>query len=153
MNRITGFTEILYSSGWKRIIENDEAIPKDEIAKIEIRGDIEGEYYKFVIYNGSNWTIKKIKLSIGAKDVQGRKIWQRIYETTVNVNPFYTGSYSIKLMHYVPKIIRESNAHVKGEDLKNLEAKLKTLTDEDLAIIAGLNPEDRLEGASGYKAD
>ena len=34
-----------------------------------------------------------------------------------------------------------------------MEAKLKTLTDEDLAIIAGLNPEARLEGASGYKAD
>jgi hypothetical protein len=76
INRLTGYTEILYGSGWARMVSDKEyqLIPKEEIAKIEVRGNFDGEgYYKFSVYNGNGWNIKRIKLSIALNDGNGKK--------------------------------------------------------------------------------
>ena len=140
INRLTGYTEILYKSGWERMVSDKEtqSMPKDEIVKIETRGNFDGtEDYKLNIYNGTNWTIKRIKLSIGLNDGNGKNIWRRIYETTADIRPFATGSCSIKLMDYAPRI---------GPF-------------DELAAIAAVDKskirvsEVRLEAALGYKND
>ncbi|MBM4302353.1 MAG: hypothetical protein FJ121_12660 [Deltaproteobacteria bacterium] len=136
INRLTGYTEILYGSGWKRVVSEKEyqSMPKEEIAKIETRGNFDGtEDYKFNIYNGTDWTIKKIKLSIGLNDGNGKNIWRRIYETTADIRPYRTSSCSIKLMDYASRI---------------------GLFDEFLPVDNSQKrvSEVRLEGAFGYKS-
>jgi hypothetical protein len=101
INRLTGYTEILYASGWKRKVSYKEyrPIPKEEIGKIKVTGTLENEWdYKVAIYNGSEWTIKRLRLSIELSDSDNKKILQRIYETTADIGPFSTGSCFIKLM-------------------------------------------------------
>jgi hypothetical protein len=141
INRLTGHTEILYASGWEREISDKElqAIPKEEIGKIEIMGAFDGEgNYKFNVYNGSEWNIKRIKLSISLEieDGKGKKDKQRIYETTANILPFSTGSCSINLI-YAP-----SNKKAGGYTLQELEAELAR---------RGFS-EVRIEEALGYKS-
>jgi hypothetical protein len=68
INRVTGYTEILYSSGWKPTISEQDVtvIPYEEVAKIELKSkqiNKEG-IYNILIYNGSSWTITKLRLSI-----------------------------------------------------------------------------------------
>jgi hypothetical protein len=132
INRLTGYTEILYDSGWERNVSNREncAMSKEKIGKIKIRGDFDAGGYKFTIYNGSGWTIKRIKISIGLKDGNDKKLWERIYETMANIQPFSTDSCSLKLM--VDDYVQLAFAHPKG-------------------LIR--EPEVRLEGAFGYKSE
>jgi len=81
-----------------------QEIPTEEIAKIEIKGKFDGKgHYEIDVYNGSNWIVTKIKLSIEFYEKPGKKDWQRIYETDANINPFSTGPCSIKLMDYAPE--------------------------------------------------
>jgi len=135
INRFTGYTEILYMSGWERGVSNTEIreIPKEEISKIEIRGSTSdtGIDYKLDVYNGTNWTIRKIKLSIKLSDANNK-----LYEKMANIRPFSTDSCSIKLMYSGP-IAKEDGDYT----LQELEAELAR---------RGL-PKVRLEGASGYK--
>lgn len=139
INRLTGYTEILYSSGWKSLNNKEtKPIPKEEIAKIETRGNFDGKgHYDFDLYNGSGWTIKKIKLVIELKDGNGKKIWQRIYETTADIKPFSTGSCSIKLMDYAPKTYP-------GEFLGPLD---ESTVDKSKIRLT----EVKIEGGLGYK--
>lgn len=131
INRLSGYTEILYDSGWERTVSDKEiyAIPKEEIAKIKTIGDFKEGCYKFNIYNGSDWTIKRIKISIVLKDGNDKKLWERIYETMANIRPFSTGSCSLELM--VNDYVQLAFAPPKG-----------------LIRV----PEVRLEGALGYKS-
>ena len=132
INRLTGYTEILYDSGWERKVSNKEICPmsKEEIAKIKISGDFEAGGYKFTIYNGSDWNIKRIKLSIGLKDGYDKKLWERIYATMADIQPFSTDSCSLKLM--VDDYVQLAFAHPKG-----------------LIRV----PDVRIEGAFGYKSE
>jgi len=139
MNRLTGYTEILYGSGWERKVSDKELqeIPKEEIVKIGIRGSFDGKgCYNFTIYNGCEWDIKRIKLSIGLKDGNGKKIWEKIYESSTNIRPFSIGSCSITLMDYAAKTPDV------GEFLGPL--------DMDKSKIR--LPEVALEGVYGYKS-
>ena len=144
INRVTGYTEVLSGSSWEPVAKKEpfnvndyihqlKVIPKEEIAKIEPKGNFDGKgRYNFKVYNGSDWTIKRIKLSIGLNDGNGKKLWQRIYEITADIQPFSIGYYSIELMDYAPII---------------------GLFDEFLAVDNSEKrvPEVRLEGALGYK--
>jgi hypothetical protein len=139
INRLTGYTEILYASGWEREVSDKElqAIPKAEIGKIEIKGSFDGKgYYNFTIYNGCEWNIKKIKLSIGLNDGNGKKLWEKIYKTTEDIKAFSTGSSSIKLMDYADK----TNPYI------DIVADL--IPDKSEIRV----PEVKIEGVLGYKS-
>jgi hypothetical protein len=178
INRLTGYTEILSISGWERKVSNKEIqeIPKEEIGKIETRGAFDGEgHYKFDVYNGTHWTIRKIKLSIGLKDGNGKKLWQKVYETMANIRPFSTGSCSIELIDYVPiakkagdYTIQELEAELArrglskvspkreiGEYLGPLEESTSDKKKHELGPPVDKSKirvsEVRLEGAFGYK--
>ena len=134
INRFTGYTEILYMSRWEREVSNTEIreIPKEEISKIEIRGTFDtGINYKLDVYNGTNWTIRKIKLSIGLSDANNK-----LYETMANIRPFSTGSCSITLMDSGP-IAKKDGDYT----LQEIQAELAR---RELSKV-------RLEGAFGYK--
>ena len=134
INRFTGYTEILYMSGWEREVSNTEIreIPKEEISKIEIRGTFDtGINYKLDVFNGTNWTIRKIKLSIGLSDANNK-----LYETMANIRPFSTGSCSITLMDSGP-IAKKDGDYT----LQEIQAELAR---RELSKV-------RLEGAFGYK--
>lgn len=152
INRLSGYTEILYTDGWREKVREKQTspIPKEEIAKIEIRGDFDGEgHYKFVVFNGTIWTIKKIRLSIGTVYPKDKAMVQRIYEIPVNVSPLSVeNSCSIILMNYAPQTFG-GGKWVLEEDRKS--AKLKGLSDEELAIIAGFHPKVTIEEIFGYK--
>jgi len=111
VNRITGYTEILWvNDGWRAVRAEKviKTMHHEEMAKITRIGDFDGKgHYKFDIYNGTVWTIRKIRLSIGLKDNQGKDKWQRIYETSVNIQPFSKSSSSIELMDYAPRTFYE----------------------------------------------
>jgi len=116
VNRFTGYTEILYESGWepKRGEKKFTAMPQDERDKVKIKGYfrniqpknrdqhtrwvLDDSNFKGDIYNGTRWTIKKLRISIGAKDKEGKIKWQKIYETSVNIAPFSVGGCSIGLI-------------------------------------------------------
>jgi hypothetical protein len=163
INRITGYTEILSPSGWSPAQEkNLQPIPKDEIAKIEIRGFFDGKgSYEFTVYNGSAWTIKRIRLFVGLKDGNGKKVWERIYEKRDDILPFSTGSSSIKLMDYAPETspytLQELEAELARRGLPKETPKEsnsvkkeghwgKPIDNSEMRI-----PEVRLEQAFGYK--
>jgi hypothetical protein len=146
INRITGYTEVLSRSSWRPVERESnwqpvnldaflQAIPKEEIAKIEPKGDFDGKgRYNFKIYNGSDWTLERIKLSIGLNDGNGKKLWHRIYEITADIQPFSIGSCSIEIMDYAPRT---------------------GLFDEFAAVDNSQKrvPEVKLEGAFGYKSE
>jgi hypothetical protein len=147
INRITGYTEILSGSSWTHVSKikpfnpNEyttkvPAIPKEEISKIEISGVFDGKgHYNFRVYNGSEWIIKSMKLSIGLKDGNEKIFWKRIYETSIDIQPLSISSGSIKLMDYAP----ETNPYTDiVTDLIPDKSKIRV-------------PEVRLEGALGYK--
>jgi hypothetical protein len=142
INRLTGYTEILYDSGWERKVSEKElqAIPKTEFAKIEIKGLFDGKgYYELNLYNGSEWNIKKIRLYIGLKQINGKKFWEKIYEKKVDVKPFSVGSCSIKLMDYASKT----------PDVAEFIGPLEELE----AIGKNAYAEIKLESALGYKSE
>ncbi len=155
INRLTGYTEILTPSGWERKVSDNEtkAIPKEEIDKIETRGDFDGKgHYKFVVYNGSDWTIKIIKLSIGLKDGKDKIIWQRKYETMVNIRPFSNSSDSIEMIDYAPKTYSYFRL-IDPLDEPAKESTSKKMKFEPYDESKIIRPEVRLEGALGYKSE
>ena len=128
INRITGYTEILYESGWKpkKVEKKAIGMPKGEKDKIEINGyflsDEKHPFDKFIgpsaiynggIYNGTIWTIKNLLISIGGKDKDGKIKWKKTYAASIDVAPFSTGSFSIKLMDFVYTL----NPEVKIEEV------------------------------------
>jgi hypothetical protein len=149
INRLTGYTEILYDSGWERKVSDNElqAIPKAEISKIEVIGSFDGKrHYKFTIYNGCEWNIKSIKLSIGLKDGNGKILWERIYKTTEDVKPFSTSSGSINMMDYA------AADFIPAQEEREVDKRYK----EVMALLQNKSeiriPEVRLEEALGYKS-
>lgn len=125
-----------------------QAIPKDELIKLEIKGNFDGKgYYKFDIYNGSDWILKRLKLSIGLKDGNGQKLWERIYEKTTDIQPLSTDSCNIKLIDYAPKT-NEIIIEVSDEVFN----KVKESTSSEMKSKIRI-PEVRLEGALGYKVE
>lgn len=177
INRITGYTEVLSGSSWEPVakkepfIVNDyisqlKVIPREEIAKIEPKGVFDGKgRYNFKVYNGSEWTIKIIKLSIGLNDGNGKNIWRRIYKTTADIQPFSIGSCSIELMDYVPfndtglylfqelegELARRRLSKDSPEESTSKEMKGHwgpPINKSDIRV-----PEVRLEGAFGYKSE
>jgi hypothetical protein len=149
INRLTGYTEILFASGWERKVSDNElqAIPKAEISKIEVRGSFDGKsHYKFTIYNGCEWNIKSIKLSIGLKDGNGKILLERIYKTTEDIKPFSTSSGSINMMDYAAADLIP--AQEESEIDKSLKDAMRSLQNKSEIRI----PEVRLEEALGYKS-
>jgi len=101
VNRITGYTEILYPNrGWEPV-RNAQTIPRNERNNVKVLGyfDSDKRLYNGEIYNGTNYTLKKIRLSIGAK-YGGKMEWQKIYETPIDIAPFSKGSCSINLIDW-----------------------------------------------------
>jgi hypothetical protein len=151
LNRITGYTEILYPNGWRTVSYEIQVLPINEKDKITIHGYFDGKgHYEFDIYNGTAWTIKKIRLSIGAKERQGKDRWRKIYEPPVNVGPFSKSSSSIELMDYASE-----TAWIVVDQTK---------TDRQVPITpwgvhSPLSPEDiigadtRIEEIFGYKGE
>jgi hypothetical protein len=71
VNRFSGNTEVLVASGWKEMGNNyssskEQELPTNEKKKIDGRGqfkDIFGrEQYIGEIYNGTTWTLTKVRL-------------------------------------------------------------------------------------------
>jgi hypothetical protein len=192
VNRLTGYTEILYESGWepKRGEEKAEAMPQHERDKVKITGyfrykPTEGEQYaryildeniyKGDIYNGTSWTIKKLRLSIGAKDKDEKIHWQKTYEASIDIAPFSIGSCSIKLMDAItimefepytgPTQSKEEVASNKGrweytytaDELKQIAAgkklskKGKWILSDKPPVRLDLIPDIRIEEIFGYK--
>jgi hypothetical protein len=150
VNRITGYTEILRLSGWRgvKVEKVIKALPIEEKDKIKSTGDFDGEgHYKYAVYNGSKWTITRIKLSILAKDNQGKIIWHKIYEKAINIKPFLTESYSIKLYDYdyAPPTL------LGGKVIRAPKGPLEEL--DRIGRPEGFNPEVRIEEVFGYKGE
>ncbi len=100
VNRITGYTEILYPNRRWEPVKNVQPIPHNERNKVKVLGyfNSHDRIYKGEIYNGTSYTLKKIWLSIGAKRNSGKIEWQKIYETPVDIAPFSKGYCSIGLI-------------------------------------------------------
>jgi hypothetical protein len=100
VNRITGYTEILYRGHEWKPVKNVQTIPQNERDKVTILGDfnINGQIYNGEIYNGTSYTLKKIRLSIGAKNDSGIIEWQKRYETPIDIPPYSKGFCSIGLI-------------------------------------------------------
>ena len=154
VNRFTGYTEILYSNGWekKESVKQVKDIHKEDTDKIVLKGDFDGKgNYKCTFYNGTDWNIKKIRLSIETLSIQGKKVVQRIYEIPVTIPPFSTdNSYSIRLMNYAPQTFA-GGRWVLQEDPK--EGKARLLSDEELTLINKFHPEVKIEEVFGYKSE
>ena len=87
MNRLTGYTEILYADGWRSVKKQKETqlIPVEEFAKIKSKGTFDNKgNYNFIVYNGTAWTLTKIRLSLTNES------GLTIYETYVHISPFST---------------------------------------------------------------
>lgn len=148
LNRITGNTEILRLDGWRAVSLVIKRMPIQENNKITIKGDFDGKgNYECVVYNGSNWTITTIKLSILAKDNEEKIIWHKIYEKAVAIIPFSTESYSIKLWDYdyAPPTLEG------GTVIRPPEGPLEEL--DRIVRPLGFKPEVRIEEAFGYKGE
>jgi hypothetical protein len=107
INRITGYTEKLTGTGWHQVDgwQKLKAISFEEIKHIEISSKFNirdyGERADILeadIYNGTNWTIKKMRLSIEGKNKRGKTEWRKIYETSVKILPFSKGFFSMNLI-------------------------------------------------------
>jgi hypothetical protein len=167
INRITGYTEVLTESSWEPVAKKEpfnlndyvplQAIPKEEIAKIEIMGDFDGErHYNFRLYNGAKWSIKSLKLILGLKDGNNKKFWQRIYEITADVQPFSIVSSSIELMDYAPKTLTsiDENVLLKAAGFKNNDEYVSWAKSHPQSPINKSEerlPEVRIEAAFGYR--
>ena len=177
VNRLTGYTEVLDSSGWylKGGEKKANVMPQEEKNKVKIMGYFhdnaaEGQdpyarvvklesNYKGDIYNGTSWTIKKIRLSIVAKDKGGKIEWQKTYEASVDIAPFSKGYCSIKLMDNTVKIEFEPYIPPKAK-ADSLEAPRgnKEASREGAPkgrwgppIGEALLPDVKIEEAFGYK--
>ena len=148
INRITGYTEVLIlSSGWNTLRRTNEvrAIPHKEMVKITNYGFANGKSgdYEFGVYNGSEWTIKKIRLLITAKDKRGKIRLQKIYEASVDVSPFSAGKGSVKLF-------AAFFYHLNAKELP--EGDLSEYSDIEVINLIG-KYEVKLEEAFGYKGE
>lgn len=138
INRITGYTEMLTGTQWTPVDEGQKAkiIPIEEKDKIIIKGDFDGKgNYEFNAYNGSNWTVKKIRLYIKAKDIEDNIMWQRLYEVFVNIPPFSKRSSSLALIDYAPKTSFEDALKPVGQ------------------FLGLVQPDVRIEEVFGYKEE
>lgn len=139
INRLTGYTETFFGKQWigERIIK---MITQEEKNNIEVEGFFDDRMpkeltnpqekwiplvtnYKGTIYNGTEWNINKICLSIGGKDKAGKIHWQKLYEVSVYIPPLSRGHCLIELM---------DNPHI---------------------IDNPLSPDVKVEKAFGYKGE
>jgi hypothetical protein len=152
VNRLSGYTEILFPFGWQEKIREKKTIviPKDERGKVEIIGDFDGEgHYKFAVYNGTMWTIKIIRLSIETLSIKDKDIVHRIHEIPVNISPYSVKpSYSTMLINYTPKTFG-GGEWVLEEDPKSTKSKL--LSDGETALVSKFRPKVAIEEIFGYK--
>jgi hypothetical protein len=170
INCITGYTEILRGiNGWYAVDEIYEQKPieplfKVDIKKIEISGFFSSDeknkqnQYNAAIYNGSEFYIKKIKLSIGGKKSDGKIYWKKIYETTIDVSPYSKGSFSISIMDGIVDIGKLFEILDREKELKNKQGtkgKVKGgMYDDILApdyVAKDLTPEVEIIEVSGCK--
>ena len=126
---------------WKPVkLESLELIPKKR--QIWESGSVDGPYYKSNIYNGSSYTIKRIIVSLvikkEKKEKRTKQMFERIYATSVNIQPFSTGSFSIKL---------------RDPELRFEDSKGEHLSAEELAQIAGYHLDVKIKEAFGYKGE
>jgi hypothetical protein len=127
--------------------DGSQTIPNDELDNIKIKGCFslgkEGDQYDFDIYNGTKWTLTKIRLSIGAKNKEGKIVWQKVYETSVSmISPLSKSKSSITLYDSVPR-------HVVSEE----ELKKDPYADIFKDSILESEPEVKVEEVFGYKAE
>jgi hypothetical protein len=171
------------------------AMPQDERDKVKIKGYFHNEQppqpqtytredlerivgdlgrgnYKGDIYNGTSWTINKLRLSIGAKDKEGKIQWQKTYEVSIYIEPFSIGYCSIKLMdsNYftpnakadalgAPKEKEEASgegalrARKQSSDLEAKPSQGHIIPKELIVFDEPLSPEVKIEDIFGYKGE
>ncbi|MGA8570908.1 MAG: hypothetical protein ACLP7A_03460 [Desulfobaccales bacterium] len=128
-------------------ISQGHIIPKDQI--VFDKPSAATGNYKGDIYNGTSWTINKLRLSIGAKDKEGKIQWQKAYEVSIYIEPFSIGSCSIKLMdsnYFTPN----AKADALGASKEKEEASREGGHWEP---VEALSPEVKVEEIWGYKGD
>ncbi len=161
-NRFTGYTEILNGVKWQKvptIIEKEtQEIPIEAIVKISTRGVFDGKGgYVFAIYNGTEYTIKRIRLSIVADTNRKKKLWQRVYETPIDVPPFSMGTTSITLIDETP--LATASWLFNPEDYEPIGPTEKKVTSEkkepDAEFTGAIRfkPEVGIEKVFGYKGE
>lgn len=163
INKITGYTEILYDSGWVPSVEKKiRVMPQDEKNKVEVIGRLDlfeakekpvtgGRFlysgYKGTIYNGTSWTIRKVRLSIAAKNKTGKDEWQKIYETSVDIPPFSWSSCSIRLMD-PPFIIPETKV-----DSSEAPKEKEQANKQKMPEAVELSPDVKILEIFGYEGE
>jgi hypothetical protein len=119
LNRITGYTEILYPSvGWEplRKVKEIQVMPQEEVKKITIKRNffVSESDYGVAVYNGTPWFVKKIRLSLTLKhkDKLG-SLQEGIYEIPIEIPPFSTNDSCIIKHIQLPIPMSELGGHFK----------------------------------------
>lgn len=161
VNRLTGYTEILRGyNGWRAVRSKKviKAMTLEEIAKIAVKGVFNGKgNYEFAVYNGSGWTIKRIKLSIRADAECKKNLWQRVYETSIHVPQFSMSTSFIKLIDETPGtpaswLFNPENYELVGP-IKEKAPKEKKQGEVEYIGPIRFVPEVRIEEVFGYKGE
>ena len=95
INRLTGHTQLFVGRRW--VGESDspktKTIPASELSKVTGNAGLGGNgYFSGRIYNGSNYVLRELDISVTAKEKGGSVRWTRTFRATLYIEPFSTGS-------------------------------------------------------------
>ncbi len=142
---------------YKEIERITKPMPIEEKSKMTGVGESYGRgQYKFIVFNGTTWTVKTIRLSIEAKDGQGNAMWQKTYEASFDIAPFSSGSSFIELIDHIQQVNVTDLSQYYTEVLLALVEKTGSAPfrkpGEFLGPL-GFNPEVKIQEVFGYKGE
>lgn len=77
---------------------SEKKLPPGARAKVHGYGGLREESFDGKVYNGSDWVVTRVELSVTAKEKDGSERWTRDFSARVRINPLETGRFSVLLV-------------------------------------------------------
>lgn len=104
VDRKSGETWMLHGNVKKKHVDPDDRrkeeqpLPSHEQSKVTGNGSLSNGIFSGKIYNGSNWHITRVVLTVDAQEEDGTSRWKRDFSDDAKVSPLSTGLFKITVI-------------------------------------------------------